>query len=287
MQPFAPANEEAIEAWNTILFDKFVRFRQIATTGLGAHGRSALALHAPPFGARVLDMGCGFGDSTLQLGELVGASGSVVGMDAASRFVEVARQDAATAGARNVTFAVADIQTMELDGPFDFVFSRFGTMFLTFPVPALRNVRRHMAPGGTLCMVVWRRKPDNEWLHRAELVVEQFVRAPDETDEVTCGPGPFSQSDANVVTDQLVAAGFRDISLRRNDLEMQIGRDLDEAVQFATALGPAGEVLRLAAADAERVRPLLESALRDALQDLARPDGVWASSSTWIITARA
>jgi len=127
-------------------------------------------------------------------------------------------------------------------------------------VPALRNVHRHLAPGGTLCMVVWRRRLDNEWLHRAQRVVEQLVRAPDETDQVTCGPGPFSQADANVVTDQLLAAGFRQVALERHDTDIEIGRDVDEAVQFACSLGPAGE---------------------------ATPDGVWASSSTWIITARA
>lgn len=287
MEAFAPVNQEAIEAWNTILFDKFVRFRRVMTVGLGGHGDAALALCPPPRGARVLDLGCGFGDTTLQLAHRVGPSGAVVGMDAAARFIDVARRDAAVAGARNVRYEVADIQTMRIPGPFDYVFARFATMFLTFPVPALRNVRQHMAPGAELCMIVWRRKRDNEWVHRAERVVEGFVKAPEHTDEVTCGPGPFAQSDANVVTDQLVHAGFTDIALRRHDMPMCIGADLDEAVQFATALGPAGEVLRLAAADAERVRPALEAALRAQLAELVRPDGVWASSSTWIITARA
>ena len=68
---------------------------------------------------------------------------------------------------------MADIQACELDGGFDYVFSRFGTMFFANPVVALRSVRRALVPAGRLCMVVWRRKLDNDWLHRAELVVER------------------------------------------------------------------------------------------------------------------
>ena len=94
MEPSAPvaaSNEEAVEAWNGPLFDRFVAFRDLVTTGLGAHGERALALHPPSRGDRVLDVGCGFGDTAQRLAELVGPDGEVVGIDAAERFIEVAR----------------------------------------------------------------------------------------------------------------------------------------------------------------------------------------------------
>ena len=47
---------------------------------------------------------------------------------------------------------------------------------------ALRNVRAALAPGGRLCAVVWRRKLDNEWVRRAEQVVEEYLDHPEETD---------------------------------------------------------------------------------------------------------
>jgi hypothetical protein len=53
-------NAEAIQAWDGPLFDRFVRFRHLLTTGLGVHGEAALALHPPPRGGRVIDIGCGF-----------------------------------------------------------------------------------------------------------------------------------------------------------------------------------------------------------------------------------
>ena len=76
-------NAEAIAAWDGPLFDRFVRFRDIVTTGLGGHGDEALRLYPPQVGERVLDIGCGFGDTTQQIAALVGPDGEAVGVDAA------------------------------------------------------------------------------------------------------------------------------------------------------------------------------------------------------------
>jgi SAM-dependent methyltransferase len=280
-------NEEAIEAWNGVLFDRFLQYRHIVTAGLGAHGEEGLRAHPPQPGERVLDIGCGFGDTSQQIAALVGPEGSVLGIDAAERFVERARKEAEAAGATNVSFMAGDLQVTEFEQSFDYAFSRMGTMFFANPVPAMRNVRQALVPGGRLCMVVWRRKLENEWMHRAETVVEEFVQEPEESDEPTCGPGPFSMGDADVTSQILLGAGFEEVSLRRCDIEIQTGSDLDEAVEFAMALGPAGEVIRLAGEEAERIRPQIVAALREALAEFEGPNGVWAPASTWIVGAKA
>jgi hypothetical protein len=136
-------------------------------------------------------------------------------------------------------------------------------------------------------MVVWRRKPDNEWLHRAETIVEQFLDRPEEYDQPTCGPGPFSMANADTVTEQLKIAGFEGISLRRCDLPLKIGNDLDHAVEFNMALGPAGEVLRLWEDRIEEIRPKIAGDLHKALAEFDGPDGVFAPASTWILSATA
>jgi SAM-dependent methyltransferase len=287
VEQISPANAEAIDAWDGVLFDRFVKFRDVIVNGLGAHGDEALRLHPPRAGDRVLDIGCGFGDTTLRLAEMVGPTGTTVGVDAAARFIQAAREDAAEEGASNVRFDVVDVETAAFEEEFDYAFSRFGTMFFANPVAALRNVRRALVPGGRLCMVVWRRKLENEWLHRAEIVVKELVEKPEESDEPTCGPGPFSMADADTMSDILMRAGFEAISLERCDLDMTIGRDLDAAVEMVTALGPAGEVIRLAGEVAERMRPQIDAALRQELAAFEGPDGVSARSSTWIVTASA
>jgi SAM-dependent methyltransferase len=281
-------NAEAIQAWDGPLFDSFVKFRHIVTTGLGAHGNEALRLHPPQEGERVLDVGCGFGDATQQIAGLVGASGEAVGVDAAPKFIEAATQEAKDAGVANASFLVADVQTDSLNGPYDRAFSRMGTMFFVSPVAALRNVRESLVPGGELCMVVWRRREDNTWLYRAQQIVEAIVPRPDEYDEPTCGPGPFSMANADTVTDQLMYAGWENISLRRCDLPILGGKDLDQALDLVMSIGPAGEILRLQGDRAAHLVPQVEAALREGLAEYQREDGsIWSMASTWIVTANA
>jgi ubiquinone/menaquinone biosynthesis C-methylase UbiE len=278
-------NAEAIQAWDGPLYDTFVRFREIVTTGLGAHGEEALRLHPPQPGQRVLDIGCGFGDTTQRIAQLVGSTGEAVGVDAAARFIETARSEAAQAGVSNTRFQVADVQSRSFEEQFDFAFSRFGTMFFANPVAALVNVRRALEPGGRLVMVVWRRRIDNDWLYRAQTIVEQIVSRPEEYDEPTCGPGPFSMADADTTSEILTHAGFAEISLRRCDAPILIGRDVEEAIDFAMALGPAGEILRLAGEGAAHLHDDVHAALREGLTEFTCSDGVRAPASTWIVTA--
>jgi SAM-dependent methyltransferase len=284
----AAENEEATEAWSGVLFDRFVQYRDLIVTGLAAHGEVAMDANPPQPGDRVLDIGCGFGDTTQRLAALVGPTGEAVGVDVAQPFVDASIVEARKAGAQNVSFLAGDVQVMDLPGPFDYAFSRMGIMFFGNPVVAMRNVRAALVPGGRLVGVVWRRKLDNPWLHRAEQVVDQYLEEPEETDEPTCGPGPFSMADADTVTEQLTLAGFEQIALRRCDLPLKIGDDLDHAVEFNMALGPAGELIRLAADEADRIRPRLEAEIRETLAEFGQgPDGVVAPASTWIITATA
>jgi hypothetical protein len=133
--------------------------------------------------------------------------------------------------------------------------------------------------------VVWRRKLDNPWLHRAEQVVEQYLEEPEESDEPTCGPGPFSMNNADTVSEQLQIAGFKQPTFTRCDLPMKLGNDLDHAVRFNMALGPAAEIIRLTGDEAERIRPKLEAEIREMLVDYDGTDQVSAPASTWIISA--
>ncbi len=281
-------NAEAIEAWDGPLYDRFVRFRHIVTTGLGAHGDAALRLVPPQEGQRVLDIGCGFGDTTQQIAEMVGPSGEAVGVDAAERFIETARAEAEEAGVQNASFLVADVQTMKFEGPFDMAFSRMGTMFFVSPVAALRNVREALVPGGKLVMAVWRRREDNLWLYRAQQIVEGIVQKPEEYDEPTCGPGPFSMANADTTSDILLHAGFTDIALRRCDIDIMCGKDIDEALDLVMSLGPAGEILRLQGDRAAHLHGQIDAALREGLAEYVREDGeVWSPASTWLVTASA
>lgn len=283
-------NNEATEAWNTVLFDRFSEFRHIFVGGLTLFSNDALALDPPAVGDRVVDLGCGFGDTAQQLARIVGPRGHVTGLDAASRFVEQAEEEAGQAGVENVEFRVADVQAEVPGGPYDYAFARMGTMFFANPVAAMRNVRSALEPGGKLCMIVWRQKIDNVFMFRSEEIVDRFVTPPDpeESDVLTCGPGPFSMANADTTSAVLDAAGFKQIALRRVDIEFMYGADPDEAVGASFAVGPAAETIRLAGDSADELRPQIEAGIRALAEELTGPDGtVVAPASAWVVTARA
>jgi ubiquinone/menaquinone biosynthesis C-methylase UbiE len=284
----AADNTIPIEAWNTVLFDKFCRFRHVLGSGLSDHSEEVFRRRPYPAGAHVLDVGCGFGDCTRIIARQVGPSGAAVGVDCAPRFIELAQREAAEAGVNNASFFVADVQADPLGGPCDYLFSRFGTMFFNLPGAALRNMRRALKPHGELTMIVWRRREDNPWVHQAELRVKQIVPVVkhEDTDQVHCGPGPFSMAGADMVSDMLRAAGFDRVQFERYDTDICIGRNLEDAVEFAMALGPAGEIMRLAGEEGAKRKPQVVAALREALSPHERKDGVWMPSSTWIVSAR-
>lgn len=282
-----PGNDIPIEAWNTVLFEKFTRFKYVMTEGLSGHSEEFLRRWPYPAGTRVLDIGCGWGDTAQLIAKQTGSGGHVVGIDCAKNFIDAAIADASAARAQNVSFAAADVESGDLQGPYDFAFSRFGTMFFNRPVAAMRNIRSALRPGGQLAMIVWRRREDNAWIHMAEQLVRKIVPvvSHEDTNQVHCGPGPFSMAGPDMVSDILRIAGFERIAFQRYDTDICIGRTIDDAVAFAMTIGPAGEIIRLAGEEGRKRTEQVTTALRATFADHLRSDGVWLPSSSWFVTA--
>ena len=279
-----PRNEY-VDFWNTILVPKFVRWRHILVDGLTLHSAKVFPSLEVHEGDQVVDAGCGFGDTAIQLARLVGPAGSVLAVDCCDGFLAYGRQDAKAAGVSNVTFLEADVQSYPFKPVHDFCFSRFGTQFFENPVAGLRNMRATLKPGGTMTMVVWRGIKDNPWLGLAKDVVLKYLPPPGDN-ALTCGPGPFSMADTGVVTKQLEIAGYKDIQFEQVDAELFVGKDVDDAVAFQLALGPAGEVYREAGELAEQRHGEIAAALKVELAKYQRPNGIIMDSSSWKVSAR-
>jgi SAM-dependent methyltransferase len=278
-------NTEFVDFWNEILVPKFIKYRHILVGGLTHHSAAIFPSLNVHEGDRVLDVGCGFGDTAIQLAERVGPTGSVLGVDCCSAFLEIARKDAAAAGVGNAEFIEGDAQFYPFEPEFDFCFSRFGTQFFENPVAGLRSMRRALKPGGTMTMIVWRVIEDNPWLGLPKEIVLNFLPPPGE-DARTCGPGPFSMANQEMVTKQLEIAGYDGIEFERIDAPLMVGDSPEDAVGFQLALGPAGEVYREAGEEAERRHGEIETALLTELGRHASAEGIVMGSSSWKITAR-
>jgi ubiquinone/menaquinone biosynthesis C-methylase UbiE len=282
----AETDTEFVQFWNEVLAPKFIRFRHILVDGLTHHSEAVFPKLPVHEGDRVLDVGCGFGDTAMKLARIVGPKGEVVGVDCCDAFLDAARADLAQSGLANVRFLRGDAEIALPEGAFDFVFARFGTMFFASPVAGLRNMRKALRPGGRMVHIVWREPRDNPWLSMAKEVVLRFLPPPGDGAR-TCGPGPFSMSDEAMVHKMMEIAGYEDIAFERVDAPVLVGHDVRDAVEFQLAIGPAGEVFREAGTEAEAKRPQIEAALAEAIQQQKRDaEGIVMNSSSWVISAR-
>ena len=123
------SNEIVIEAWNTVLFEKFSRFKYLFIEGYASISEEVLKRNKYTEGASVLDVGCGFGDCTLQIAKSLNGNGSAIGVDCASNFIEECKREASEKAVDNASFLIADVEVDDLGGPYDEAFARFGTMF--------------------------------------------------------------------------------------------------------------------------------------------------------------
>jgi SAM-dependent methyltransferase len=282
----APANEEAVRAWDTVLYERWKQNRKVFVGALDEVTEDLFELFPPPRGGRCIDIGCGFGETTQRMAELVGGDGFALGTDSSPHFIEDARREAAEAGVGNVGFEVADAQTAAWGPEYDYAFSRMGTQFFAAPVPAMRTIRGALKPGGGLRKICWRRKADSPFWAETEGVVERFLSRPEEYDADTCGPGPFSLGNPETLEGILAAAGFEEIELHQRDFDYFMGEDMEEAVDSLLAIGPGAELIRLNGEHGESCRGEIAEALAAHYSDWQQPDGsIVGRGSVWLVAA--
>lgn len=274
------ANTEMAAAWDGDEGAEWARdWPRYDRAVAGHHGRLMAAAAIGP-ADRVLDVGCGNGQTSRACARLASAGG-VLGVDLSSSMLARARQLAGAEGLTNVNFERADAQVHPfVPAAFDVIVSRFGTMFFANPVAAFTNLARAIRPGGRITMVAWQGLAANEWLReiRASLAAGRSLPTP------PAGlPGPFAQADPDQVHSVLSGAGLDDVALQSVEEPFWIGADTDDAFAFMSTGGLARGLLQ--DLDEPTRRRALDT-LRATLERYAGPDGVVLGSAAWLISAR-
>ena len=273
-------NTEMAAAWDGEEGDGWSRdWKRYDRSMAGYHAR---LLEAAAFTAddRVLDIGCGNGQTTLDAARAA-SSGSALGVDLSSKMLARARERAAEAGLSNVRFEQADAQVHAFEpAAHDIAISRCGSMFFADPVAAFSNIGGALAPGGRLVLLVWQSAERQGWLRTMLDTLALGRELPTPPSNV---PGPFGLGDPDRTRSILGDAGFVDVELSAIDGDFRIGEDVEDSFEFVRSMGMTRGLLA-GISDAERDAAL--EALRAVIADHTDADGTRFDSAAWLVTAR-
>jgi SAM-dependent methyltransferase len=277
----ALANVEQARAWDGDEGDHWVHYPQRYDAMTGAFTEPLLSAAGIEAGDRVLDIGCGNGQTT-RLAAQRADRGFVLGVDLSSAMLSRARQDAVDEGLTNVRFEQADAQVHAFPPEaFDVVLSRFGVMFFADPVAAFTNIGRAIRAGGRLAFLCWQDALQNEYIAVPLGAALDHVPVPDMGGPEA--PGPFSLADPDRIDEVLTQAGFEQVTTTPLEAQMPLGESADDAVEFLSGTGLARGLL-------ESVEPAVAhralDAVRDALRRYEAPDGLHLGGAAWLVIAR-
>lgn len=228
---------------------------------------------------RVLDIGCGTGQSTREAARAA-VNGSAVGVDPSARMLERARQLSDDQGLTNVTYQQADAQVHPFPlAHYDLAISRFGTMFFADPVAAFTNIRRALRPAARLVLLVWQGRERNEW---AAAIRQPRPAATPEPTPPARVPDPFSLADPANTEGILTAAGFTEVGFTDVREPVYYGPDTATAFDNVLRLWDKDLLATLDAATVEQARTRLHATLAAR----STGSGVHFDSRAWIVTAR-
>ena len=262
--PAPSLDEVRVAAWAEV--------RELLERQLAPLGRRALAALAPRPGENVLDIGCGGGETTLELARLLAPDGTVVGMDLSAAVLTFAQR--AAKGYERVRFVQADAQVFPFEpASFDAAFSRFGVMFFADPTAAFINIRRSLRPNGRVAFVCWRALEENA-LDIVPLGAASAHLPPQPAHDPDA-PGPFAFANPDRVRGILQTAGYGEIEITAHDERVGSG-DLDTMLAVCSRVGALGRILR----EDPQLRAAALPAVRSALAAHDGPDGVRLNAAT-------
>jgi SAM-dependent methyltransferase len=241
------ANHEQIAYWNQQAGPAWVVHQKRLDSQIRPHGALALETLALCHGQRVVDVGCGCGDSSLEIARRVGPGGEVLGLDLSEPMLARAQERASLAGLQQLEFQRGDAQYADL-------------------------------------FVCWQAPAENPWVLVPMAAAAPHLALP--PPPAPGAPGMFAFADAERVQGILKAAGYRSIEISGAHVPMAPGGgSIDDAVEVFLEVGPVASALRESAAGSS-LRARVAGAVREAFASHVGDQGLTLDSAIWVVSAQ-
>jgi SAM-dependent methyltransferase len=272
------SNAEQIEFWNGEAGASWAKRQQRMDALLAPISDAVIAAARCEGSDRVLDIGCGCGETSLRL---AGSGARVTGVDVSEPMLNRAKQRAGEERSA-ATFVLADAATAALTADHTLLFSRFGVMFFAAPTAAFANLHGALRSDGRLCFVCWQPPQNNPWIMTPMLAARPLL--PPQPTPDPHAPGPFAFAEPDYVRTILTGAGFTKVEIDPFTAALVLGNDVESAVEMVCDVGPLSR--SLANVDAT-TRAAVVGVVRHALQANTTPRGVALGAACWIVRANA
>ena len=226
---------------------------------------------------KLLEIGCGAGDiaeSVLAINE----GSTIDAMDISYNILILAEERVGKVNGINFIHGDAEIYKFK-NYFYDLVYSRFGVMFFDNPKIAFSNIRNSIKKNGKLVFLSWNKIESNPWMDYPSKAAFKILPQPEKQQENS--PGAFSLSEEAVIKETLIKSGFDNVESRKFDITINLG-ELEQAVHFATQLGPAATPYA-EAGDSQKNEA--KAAIKDELSKFKHAENILLPGSCWLTTS--
>jgi SAM-dependent methyltransferase len=280
----AQLHTDQVEYWNGAGGARWIASQSRRERMLGDFALAALKIAAPQPGESVIDVGCGCGETSVELAKAVGPTGKVLAADVSALLLAEAK--ARLAPYAQATAVVADASAFPFESASaDLLFSRFGVMFFGDPVAAFKNLRKALKPDGRMTFACWRAPRENPWMTGPLEPVFSILPRPPAADPDA--PGPFAFQNSERVAGILTEAGFAPPKFEKFDpmMDVSVGQGVEGAIETTMEFGPTS---RIVAEESDETRAKVAEALKAYFAELQSPDGsVRQAAAIWIVSTTA
>ena len=205
-------NDEQFEFWNEGIGKKWVEEDDSMNERLSILTKELFLRSNINRNDKILDIGCGGGQTSFEASDMVGENGYVVGADISKILLDLAKSK--YANTKNLEFKYCDVQNYEFrENSFNKVISRFGVMFFENPIEAFKNIYNSIQEGGSLNFVCWTNVMENEFFTDPTNIIIKHINK--EFPEITRAPGPLAFSEADYVKEILVSSKFKNVKVEK------------------------------------------------------------------------